>query len=224
MKQQSLKQLTPSTFQDVYSLSYRKVCRFYGEALLKSQRTRDIAYDIDTFLNDWQKCIPQFLASTLSPTNTTSSSTTNNNNNIVPTLDMLDALYILTDDPGLARKTIHYFPKSQLIASTSTNNNNGGGGGGGNGDAQITIRKRFERLFREKKRWSLDELKPFIDDLVDLGGSGGGDGVKMSASQQQTTAAIAAAYEKRIEALVLKYARVAKNPNGGVSYTSRFTV
>ncbi|KAJ3158272.1 Sister chromatid cohesion protein DCC1 [Geranomyces michiganensis] len=60
---------------------------------------------------------------------------------------------------------------------------------------------RFEALFRMRRRWKRDEMLPYIDDLAPT--------------------------EKKLDAILLKFARTSKDPpaeGGATVYTSRYTV
>ncbi|KAJ3049463.1 Sister chromatid cohesion protein DCC1 [Rhizophlyctis rosea] len=88
-------------------------------------------------------------------------------------IDMLKGTALIHNDE--LPRTIQYFPKSTLPSEA---------------------KQRFERLFDVKRKWSYDELLPYIDDL--------------------------APDKKKLDALLMKYARMSKSANT-MFYTSRFS-
>ncbi|KAJ3221238.1 hypothetical protein HK099_003669 [Clydaea vesicula] len=88
-------------------------------------------------------------------------------------LEHLKGLYFMEDEVISNIKCIRYFNKDDLVRRTFDNNE------------QISKKKRFADLFYNKAKWKLDEILPYIDDLVEGG----------------------AENRKGLNALLLKYAR-----------------
>ncbi|KAJ1826045.1 Ctf8p and Ctf18p associating protein [Coemansia sp. RSA 2599] len=72
-------------------------------------------------------------------------------------------------------------------------------------------RERIHRLFEIKPRWSKPEIRPFLEDLVDV------DLDLVDAGDKMATAAVT----KAIDSWMIKFGRGVKSPSGDMVYTSR---
>ncbi|KAJ1724498.1 Ctf8p and Ctf18p associating protein [Coemansia erecta] len=72
-------------------------------------------------------------------------------------------------------------------------------------------RERIVRLFAAKPQWSTAEVRPFLEDLVDVDGD----------LLEQGDAAAAAQVAKAVDMWMIKFGRGVKSPSGVTVYTSR---
>ncbi|KAJ1648528.1 hypothetical protein J3B02_000125 [Coemansia erecta] len=72
-------------------------------------------------------------------------------------------------------------------------------------------RERIGRLFEIRPRWSKKEIRPFLEDLVDV------DPDLVEANDEKAVAAVS----KAIDAWMIKFGRGVKGPSGDMVYTSR---
>ncbi|KAJ3085199.1 hypothetical protein HK102_000221 [Quaeritorhiza haematococci] len=198
----------------VFQLSPFRIGRFFAKRLLSSSPGR--RWRLNEFLEEWTRKVPDPFGISM---------------------NMLEGLCLVESEIGTDEPSIRYFPRSAVILSSSSNSSSGGSGSGSSGGgsastAQIT-KRRFDILFKERRKWTYEEILPYVYDVVGLpddilgfcGTIGTSSSSSSGSSQQQQqqkgkgkegksgfdpASSETAGALKKLDAVLIKYARVSK--------------